>query len=466
MARSKSRAHYNGPSSHYPYARLPANTPPSVTPPHRKMRVKRTLVSYDRLPEETSKRGRERKMKVRKWLEGGKVGGSGRGGDRNSEGEVSGGHEMVVLGGGDVEEDEEKTEVVEEEEEEEEQEKGGPPEVELVDDMETDIDTDDHPVEDSTDIENLDPSSLCSSSSPAPVRKRMRLSDSIYDSPSKLHQAGRRMPFTSHCYQHNKACLSQPLSLTPPGPHKPFPPLSSTPLHRALATLKYDTNPPDRPSWVTGIHKPLPHPSLTINQYNQILTTMYFKEIERLEPIRKQLLKRNNPGHRYNYGHSDEDGEGDEDEAGREAGEWHYNSFGSTQEVEKLWTKGTVLARGVWKFVDAEGEVRDVVLDEWPRDVYGEKLGWGVLRGVRREVGSKNRDSGSGSGSDGNEIEEDGKDEEDAEGMKQKTRGKIWAWDVDGGGDETECKEGERTGEDEGDEADDEDDDAEGEGED
>ncbi|ORY09130.1 hypothetical protein BCR34DRAFT_657391 [Clohesyomyces aquaticus] len=211
-----------------------------------------------------------------------------------------------------------------------------------------------------------------------PPRKRMRLADAIYDSPSNLNQPGRTVsPSTVLNYSH------------PLEPHEEieaeaFDEITS--LRKTLSSLKYDEDPSDRPYWIIeGINKPLPHPTLTSLQYQILLTKCYLEEIDRLGPIRKELMRNYNSNPSQNGG-------------------WYYEGWGETREAEKTWEDGVVLARGVWKLVDIEGEVKNCVLDEWPRDVWGERLGWTFVDG-KVEVDEENKEKEKEKDNEDNEGE-------------------------------------------------------------
>jgi hypothetical protein len=125
-------------------------------------------------------------------------------------------------------------------------------------------------------------------------------------------------------------------------------------LARALKSLEYDDNPPARPSWLTGLRRPLPHPDLDDLQDFEVQTRLWFDEIARLERDRREL-------------------------PASDVGEWHYEHFGSTKPVKKRvkGTRGstTVWARGVWRLM-VNGKRQSQRLDELPVDLAGDPLGW------------------------------------------------------------------------------------------
>ncbi|KAF2690661.1 hypothetical protein K458DRAFT_61501 [Lentithecium fluviatile CBS 122367] len=177
-----------------------------------------------------------------------------------------------------------------------------------------------------------------------------------------------------------------------------FPNAHAAYIHQALKTLTYDTNPPElstpRGSWITGLRKPLPHPALTPIQNAEILAQTYHAEIDRLTAARRKLDWKTAGGH----------------------GTWHYEHFGSTVKLRKRplgvraaggWEKfETVFARGVWKYVgDRDGRVIMRELDEWPRDVWGEPVGWMVIL-----------EAGESEDEIDEEVDEDGDETEEEEG--------------------------------------------------
>ncbi|CAA9964261.1 hypothetical protein PTMSG1_07620 [Pyrenophora teres f. maculata] len=81
-----------------------------------------------------------------------------------------------------------------------------------------------------------------------------------------------------------------------------------------LSDLQYDTHPPDRPHWLTGLEKPLPHPSLTFLEDYKVLTRFWFEEIKRFEYLRS---RRSPP------------------EGQPANGECDYNHYGETKEVRR-----------------------------------------------------------------------------------------------------------------------------------
>jgi hypothetical protein len=131
-----------------------------------------------------------------------------------------------------------------------------------------------------------------------------------------------------------------------------------------LPALRYEQHPSDLPRWLTGLPKPFYHPSLNADQNYEFKQLFYFDEIERLEQLR--------PGK-----------------------DWVFEHFGSTREVSKVSGGVTqdVFMRGVWKKM-IHGEVRGQRLDEWPLDLEGEPLGWGMRKNVER-YRVESRDVGS-----------------------------------------------------------------------
>lgn len=85
----------------------------------------------------------------------------------------------------------------------------------------------------------------------------------------------------------------------------------------------------------------------------EVQTQRWFDEIERLKRLRKAFPTPADVG----------------------KGDWHYKHFGRTLEVTKKRSK--VFARGVWRYM-VEGEMMNQLLDEYPLDLEGEPLGWGV----------------------------------------------------------------------------------------
>jgi hypothetical protein len=132
-----------------------------------------------------------------------------------------------------------------------------------------------------------------------------------------------------------------------------------SPLSNAIATLTYDENPADRPPWLTGLSKPLPHPFLTVLQDHEVITRFWDNEIARLGNLRAAKPP---------------------PEGQPADGEWTYEHFGSTMEVMKKQgnnTKEVTFARGKWTYV-VDGEDVEVELDEWPLGLDGQPLGWGT----------------------------------------------------------------------------------------
>lgn len=126
-----------------------------------------------------------------------------------------------------------------------------------------------------------------------------------------------------------------------------------------LASLQYDTNPPDRPHWLTGLNKPLPLLSLTSLEDQEVLARFWLDKIKQLKHLRPKLPF--------------PDGQPKD-------GEWTYNHFGETKEVRKQQESGrseATFARGCWEYV-VGGETVWRELDEWPMSLEGEFLGWGT----------------------------------------------------------------------------------------
>ena len=171
----------------------------------------------------------------------------------------------------------------------------------------------------------------------------------------------------------------------------------------ALNSLQYDDNPSDRPTWLTGLHKPLPHPGLSFSANFEIETRMWVDELARLEKQRRQL-------------------------PAPEAGEWQYEHFGSTVEVVRKEKKGRkkmrVPARGVWRLM-VKGKMQRQRLDEFPLDLAGEPLGWGIT-GVEVEEyrvwETDEEDAGE------EEVGGEKEGEEEKKKGKGKGKGKKVAW--------------------------------------
>lgn len=182
-------------------------------------------------------------------------------------------------------------------------------------------------------------------------------------------------------------------------PEKAFPDQARAYLANALKTLEYEDKPKDLPAWISGLKKPLPHEKLTTAQNHEVLTRFYTSEIDRLVTLRLQLVTplacSSSPSTPLSSS------------AGIGSGEWHYAHFGATVKISKRvrvdgkLKTAKVCARGVWKYV-IEGKAEKRVFDEWPKDVWGEPLGWMVRR--------KERES---------EDEIDRGDDDDDEGVDQ-----------------------------------------------
>lgn len=133
-------------------------------------------------------------------------------------------------------------------------------------------------------------------------------------------------------------------------------------LTAAVASLEYNTDPADRPSWLTGLKKPLPHVDLSAMQNFEIQTRFWDDEIARVTKWRAGLPLPQNP-----------------------TGEWTYEHFGSTIEVSKQAGKKTsrVCARGLWKYEDG-GRNPKQLLDEFPLDWTGQPLGWDTQKELEK----------------------------------------------------------------------------------
>ncbi|KAF2709367.1 hypothetical protein K504DRAFT_490882 [Pleomassaria siparia CBS 279.74] len=189
-------------------------------------------------------------------------------------------------------------------------------------------------------------------------------------------------------------------------------------LAHALTTLAHDAHPNDCPKWITGLAKPLPHPSLTCAQNHEIHTRYYAEEIERLRILRRTL-----PIPLYE---EEERGHGRTTTTTTVAeikGAWTYEHWGQTMEVHgwKSKARKLVAARGMWRFVCDEG-VGAALLDEWPRDVWGEPVGWG------RRAGNGGAWDVEDSADDGDDDDDDADDEdssgeEEGDGTAVRSRG-------------------------------------------
>ncbi|KAH7084715.1 hypothetical protein BKA63DRAFT_573650 [Paraphoma chrysanthemicola] len=173
-----------------------------------------------------------------------------------------------------------------------------------------------------------------------------------------------------------------------------------TRLQHALDTLQYDDDSPDRPYWLTGLSKPLPHPDLTDLENLEVENRFWNDGISRLTKLRRDLpanpvtasstsaagktsasKKRDAKGKRKANSNRDNGGE--------PGGEWHYESFGSTEPVIKIHRKRrtTVFARGIWEFkTNSDQVVVYRILDEWPLSEEAEMLGWGAVSGEENQV--------------------------------------------------------------------------------
>jgi hypothetical protein len=197
-----------------------------------------------------------------------------------------------------------------------------------------------------------------------------------------------------------------------PDPHRSY-------IHHAINTLQFEDQPKDSPAWITGLRKPIHHAGLTDVQNLEIKIRMWSDEIERLVSIRSKL-----PVPVFEGSGAGDDGHRNARlQKGRTKGvdivdrEWTYTHWNRTQEVQLGRSKKRVVARGVWKWVVGK-EIQGMLLDEWPRDVWGEPLGWAV----KREQGE-----------DDEEEEEDGDSVEESE--DEEFWGKLVADMGDSGGD-------------------------------
>jgi hypothetical protein len=135
-------------------------------------------------------------------------------------------------------------------------------------------------------------------------------------------------------------------------------------LTHALDTLQYESDPSDQPTFITHLKKPLPHPDLTFAQ-NQEIYARYDDDVQRLISAERSLRLALR--------------EATSDAVKGWPGRWVYEHFGDTVEVEKRPSGEIVLARGIWVLMAAGQKVMQI-LDEWPRDGYGEPMGWTTLR--------------------------------------------------------------------------------------
>ena len=145
-------------------------------------------------------------------------------------------------------------------------------------------------------------------------------------------------------YENNKPCVPRSI----PNSERAY-------LTHALRALHYEDKPLDSPSWINNLRKPLPHADLTHAQDVEILTRTYVDEVARLRAIRDILPMPDDEG------------------------QWTYQHWGATKQLigRDRGVKKT-FARGIWTWV-VHGETKEALLDEWPRDVWGEPLGWSVL---------------------------------------------------------------------------------------
>lgn len=203
----------------------------------------------------------------------------------------------------------------------------------------------------------------------------------------------------------NLATKEQDGSLGVLDPHRSY-------LHHALNTLEFEKV-RDCPVWITGLRKPIRQAGLTDVQNLEITIRMWDDEVERLVSIRDRL-----PIPAFEDSNDDSGSIRNAQmktraKKGKDKGEWTYSHWTHTHEVQFGRSKKRVFARGMWTWVVGK-EVQGMLLDEWPRDVWGEPLGWAVKRG-------------SG--------ENDGYEEEDGDGMEEGEDEEIWDEMIRGMGD-------------------------------
>jgi hypothetical protein len=164
-----------------------------------------------------------------------------------------------------------------------------------------------------------------------------------------------------------------------PDPHRSY-------IHHAINTLQFEDLPEDSPAWITGLRKPIHHAGLTDVQNLEIKIRMWADEIERLVSIRSKL-----PVPVFEGSVAGDDGhrnarlqKGGTKGVSTDSREWTYTHWNRTQEVQFGRSNKRVVARGMWKWVVGR-EVQGMLLDEWPRDVWGEPLGWAVKKGQEED---------------------------------------------------------------------------------
>jgi hypothetical protein len=203
----------------------------------------------------------------------------------------------------------------------------------------------------------------------------------------------------------NLATKEQDGSLGVLDPHRSY-------LHHALNTLEFQKR-RDCPVWIIGLRKPIHQAGLTDVQNLEITIRMWDDEIERLISIHDRL-----PIPAFEDFNDDSDSIRSAQmktraKKGKDKGEWTYSHWTHTHEFQFGRSKKRVFARGMWTWVVGK-EVQGMLLDEWPRDVWGEPLGWAV----KRESG-----------------ENDGYEEEDEDGMEESEDEEDWDEMIRGMGD-------------------------------
>lgn len=175
---------------------------------------------------------------------------------------------------------------------------------------------------------------------------------------------------------------------TVPVPDTELPDPHRSNLHNALKTLEFNEA-KDCPTWITGLQKPVPHAQLTCAQNLEVKIRMWDDAIERLVTIRSKLPAPDFGGSKNWEG----------------VGEWKFDHWTRTQEVQLGRSRKKTVARGMWTWV-VDQQVRGMLLDEWPRDVWGEPLGWAVKGppGDYAGMGNEDEDEDSEGESEDEEI--------------------------------------------------------------
>jgi hypothetical protein len=130
-----------------------------------------------------------------------------------------------------------------------------------------------------------------------------------------------------------------------------------------LSTFQHPSNPDTYPSWLSGLRKPLPQPSLDDDQ-NELFKRRYYEELEQLIQRREVLNKELDEVNKL-YPDKIE-------------GTWVYERFDTTREIQAKEETKKAFGRGMWKLVNnsAHGEVLETILDEYPVDVWSDSLEW------------------------------------------------------------------------------------------